>query len=168
MGKILKAVKLSKIVLAICFLSMFTAIGLNIYLYVQLHQAWPLENFSGEVRTPIDLASENTIVVIGTFNRRVACEMYDFDIQLRNVDTKDILILKPEHLAKAPTSARSPANNIDVRFSLFIPRNLYIGWWTPKFTGNYICKNGIFTQHKTQRISVDSFEVINTTRLRNY
>jgi hypothetical protein len=162
MGRILKAVSLSQCVLAICFLSMFTAIGLNIYLYVQLHQAWPLEHFNGHILTPVDLSIDKTIVATGTFNRRVACEMYDFTLQLRNITTKDIIILTPEHLATAPTTTMSPANNIDVNFSLFIPGNIYAGFWAPTFTGNYICKSGIFTQNKTQRIVVDSFEVINS------
>ena len=88
--------------------------------------------------------------------------MYDFTFQLRNLETKDIIILKPEHLARAPISSMSPAKNIDVNFALHIPTNLYAGTWTPTFSGSYICKNGIFTQNKHQTIAVDSFEVINS------
>ena len=127
-----------------------------------MHQAWPLENFVGNIIDPIDLSTDREIIATGTFNRRVACEMYDFTFELRNAMTKDIIILKPEHLSQSPISTMSPANNINVHFALFIPGNLYAGWWTPTFTGSYICKNGIFTQHKIQRIPVDSFKVINS------
>jgi len=160
MGKIIKSVSLPQLVFTLVFLSMFTAIGLNIYLYVKLHQAWPLEHFNGHIETPVDISIDKTIVASGTFNRRVSCEMYNFSLQLRNVDTRDIIILNPEHLATAPTTTMSPAKDIDVNFALHIPSNLYAGFWTPTFTGHYICKSGMFTQNKTQRIVVDSFEVI--------
>jgi len=162
MGKILKSVGLTQCIFTLVFLSMFTAIGFNIYLYVKLHQAWPLENFVGHIVDPIDLSTDREIIATGTFNRRVACEMYDFTFELRNAMTKDIIILKPEHLSQSPVSTMSPANNINVNFALFIPSNLYAGWWSPTFTGSYICKNGIFTQRKIQRIPVDSFKVINS------
>lgn len=162
MGKIFKSLGISHYAFTLVFLSMFTAIGTNIYLYVCLQQAWPLENFSGHIIDPIDLSTDSLIIATGTFNRRVACEMYDFTFQLRNIKTKDIIILKPEHLARAPISSMSPAKNIDVNFALHIPTNLYAGIWTPTFSGSYICKNGIFTQNKHQTIAVDSFEVINS------
>ena len=162
MGKILKSVGLTQCIFTLVFLSMFTAIGFNIYLYVKLHQAWPLENFVGHIVDPIDLSTDREIIATGTFNRRVACEMYDFTFELRNAMTKDIIILKPEHLSRSPVSTMSPANNINVNFALFIPSNLYAGWWSPTFTGSYICKNGIFTQRKIQRIPVNSFKVINS------
>ena len=162
MGKIFKSLGISHYAFTLVFLSMFTAIGTNIYLYVCLQQAWPLENFSGHIIDPIDLSTDSLIIATGTFNRRVACEMYDFSFQLRNIKTKDIIILKPEHLARAPISSMSPAKDIDVNFALHIPTNLYAGIWTPTFSGSYICKNGIFTQNKHQTIAVDSFEVINS------
>jgi hypothetical protein len=162
MRKILKSHYLSHCAFTLVFLSMFAAIGTNIYLYVCLQQASPIENFSGHIIDPIDLSTDSLIVATGTFNRRVACEMYDFSFQLRNVITKDIIILKPEHLARVPVASMSPAKNIDVDFALHIPTNLYAGNWAPKFTGSYICKKGIFTQNKHQTIAVDSIEVINS------
>jgi len=163
MGKIIKSMNIFQVIAAFVFVVIFSATTYTIYTYVKLTQSWPLENFDGHVISPVDLATDTTLLAGGTFTRRVQCSMYDFNLQLRNPITKDIIILKPEHLATTPKSSMSPAKDIQIKFALFIPQNLYTGHWTPTFTGKYWCRYGIFTANKIQEVTVESFEVIDSS-----
>lgn len=160
----LRTIRAIEIILISVMILMAAAVSISVYSYVKLQQSWPLEDFTGYVISPVDIGNDTVIRTDGTYTRTVQCDMYDFNIQLRNAATKDIVVLTKEHLAKAPKASMTPGNDIQVEFELFIPSNLYEGWWTPTFTGNYWCRNGIFTANKIQAVTVASFEVIDSTK----
>lgn len=164
MGKIFKKITAFEMTLITIMVLMVSVVSYSVYNYVKLQQSWPLEDFTGYVVSPIDIAQDKVIVTDGTYSRSIQCDMYNFEVQLRNAVTKDIIILNKEHLAKAPKASMTPANDVNIEFELFIPGSLYEGWWSPTFEGHYWCKQGIFTANKIQTVPAAAFEVVDSSK----
>jgi len=150
------------ILLALITVCMITFITIMFHTFMKLQYASPLENFTGYVVSPVDLATDNVLETSGTLDRPVMCNLIDFKVYLTNTDNGDMIVLTPRHLVKAPTASMYPGKNIPVNFSLKIPDTLTVGLWSPTFSGKYVCKHGIFTDIKTQDIITPTFTVIDS------
>lgn len=157
--RIKNAITAVEITLVILVLSMITFMGTMIYSYSKLHQARPLQNFTGYITSPISLAKDDKLIAGGTFDRTVMCQLYDFHLYLTHSETKETLLIGPETLAEAPVSYANPGKSLPIKFAVSIPSTMYPGEWTPKFEGRYMCRNGLFTAHKIQEVSTNSFIV---------
>ena len=133
--------------------------ALVIHSYVALQQSQPLENFTGHVVNPVYL-SLGIIETAGTYDRDIVCRMTDFSVTLTNINNKERVVIGPESLLTAPPSNLNPGKNIPVQFSLAIPTTLYAGIWQVEFSGDYWCRNGLFTARKHQTVTASSIEVL--------
>ncbi len=150
------------ILLALITVAMITFITIMFHTFMKLQYASPLENFTGYVVTPVDLATDTVLETSGTLDRPVMCNLIDFKVYLTNTENGDMIVLTPRHLVKAPSASMYPGKNIPVNFSLRIPETLTVGLWSPTFSGKYVCKHGIFTDIKSQDIITPTFEVIDS------
>jgi len=150
--------------LNVALVTLLIMVGLLIASYVKLQQAQPLENFSGRVISPIDLATDTILMTEGTFDRPVMCNMIGFKVFLTNQETGDIIVLTPKHLAASPTESMNPGKDIPINFSLHIPSTLVIGTHLPHFQGTYLCRLGIFMSRKVQSVRASSFTVIDSSK----
>lgn len=132
---------------------------LVIHSYVTLQQSQPLENFTGHVVNPVYI-SQGILKTAGTYDRDIVCRMTDFSVTLTNINNKERIILGPELLLTAPPSNLNPGKNIPVQFTLAIPTTLYVGIWQVEFSGDYWCRNGLFTAHKHQTVTSSSIQVV--------
>jgi hypothetical protein len=150
------------ILLSLITVAMITFMTIMVSTYVKLHYSDPLENFTGYIVSPVDLATDTVLETSGTLDRPVMCNLIDFKVYLTNLDNDDIIVLTPRHLVQAPTASMHPGKNIPVNFSLKIPHTLEVGTWSPVFTGKYVCKLGIFTDVKVQDVLTPAFQVIDS------
>ncbi len=125
-----------------------------------LQNANPLQNLSANILGNVYVNS-NSIVVYGTFDRKVMCTLTNFSFELRSQDDETIsILLGPRHLLKGPKPDKGPGVNLPIRFHLKLPENtITTGIWQPIFSGQYHCQKGIFRDMKTIRVVGDSFQV---------
>lgn len=128
--------------------------------HYELQSSNPLENLSATILGNVYVNS-NSIVVYGTFDRKVMCTLTNFSFELRSQDDETIsILLGPRHLLKGPKPDNGPGINLPIRFHLKLPENtITTGIWQPIFSGEYLCRKSIFKDMKTIRIVGDSFEV---------
>lgn len=150
------------ILLSLITIAMITFVAIMFSTFAKLQYSDPLENFTGYIVSPIDLATDTALETSGTLDRPVMCNLVDFKVFITNIDSGDIIVLTPNHLIKAPAASIHPGKNIPVNFSLKIPDTLVPGTWSPMFSGKYVCKHGIFTDVKVQDIITPAFVVVDS------
>ena len=129
--------------------------------FITLQTAHPLENFKGKLQA-VDLSHGRHATAVGTYDRKVACSLLDFQLTLKNTYNKDMYVLTKDHLIKAPPAFLDPGKNIPLTFTVKLPTTITTGQYVPTFHGDYICKNGIFQQWKHQTVIVPAFWVHDT------
>jgi len=139
---------------------MFLFAGILTYTFIILQEARPLENVTANFSSPISLAEDTEIHATGTFDRRIVCNITDFNLFFKSESTTDIIVLTPSHLLNAPTTSVAAGSGLPIELLLSIPSTLYPGRWAVEFHGSYICRKGIFTAVKTQTILANSITVV--------
>jgi len=149
-----------EILLYSLMLAMAVFIAVMIYFYSVLQEAQQLENFNAKFIDPIILSTDTEIVASGTFDRRVMCNLLDFSVMLTNTKTGDVILFNKTHLTKAPVVNLRPGTNVPVSFNLAVPETLYSGLWAPEYHGRYLCRNGIFSAVKDQKVILSNIRVV--------
>lgn len=134
-------------------------ISFSLFSYIKVQQSLPLENLHSAFVEPV-YEEQDMLEVKGTFDRAVACQLIDFELNLLNIETHDIVTLNKSHLVKSPAPIVGPGTDIKINFALSMPKAMYPGRWQPTFTGEYICKYGIFLDLKLQKVTISSFLVL--------
>lgn len=148
-----------EIVVYALMIAMAAFIATIFYIYSVLQEAQPLENFNASFITPVSLSTDSEIIAAGTFDRRIMCNILDFEVFLTNTQTGDVILFNKSHLTKAPVVNLKPGIGIPVSFNLAIPDTLYAGVWAPEYRGRYICRNGVFSAIKDQRVILSNITV---------
>ena len=139
------------ILLASLVLSMAVFIAVMFNTYTRLHKSMPLENLQATIPDVYHYPVEDEFLqVIGTYDRKVSCQLFDFKVYLEHQDTGAISFLSRRSLVKAPPANSYPGENLPITLIMRKPENLLIGRYSTKFEGHYVCKEGIFTEHKIQ------------------
>lgn len=153
--------KVNRIVSLIIGSTIIIMLAINIFIvstYATLTTSHPLENLRGVTVDPISTESPH-IIFKGKYDRGIECTLEGFTVLLINTGNKDTLMLNHQHLAISPEPDTGPGRDIDIKFALHTPKSIYAGKWATQFTGSYVCRNGIFTDHKTVLVRVKPFEV---------
>lgn len=126
--------------------------------FSHLRSAHPLDNLRAYAVQPI-YKGDKAIRFTGRFDREIKCTLLNFDLNLINKKSTDILLLGPNHLLDAPLPATGPGENIVISFTLKMPEMITAGKWHTKFTGYYQCSHGIFSDYKVVVVDVDPFTI---------
>lgn len=153
-----KHTSILNMILGITIIVMLSINVFIVFTYAKLTSSDPLQNLRGVVVDPISTEDPH-IVFKGHYDRHVSCTLQHFTVLLINAQNSDTLMLTEDHLAISPDPDTGPGHNIEIKFALHTPKALYAGKWKPQFTGSYICKKGIFTDHKTVVVKVADFNV---------
>jgi hypothetical protein len=139
------------ILLASLVLSMTVFIGIMFSTYSHLHRSMPLENLQAIIPDVHHYPVEGEYLeVIGTYDRQVMCQLYDFKVFLEHQESGSISFLGRRDLITAPPANSHPGENLSIQLIMRKPKNLLAGRYSTKFEGYYVCKEGIFTEHKIQ------------------
>lgn len=131
-----------------------------LYHFILVHTASPLENLQVELSEPVSISAGDPLVATGTYDRRIRCQLNDFDMHFKNMTSDAELILGPEALLKTPPANLSPGVSIPIDFAVRQPYGLTPGIWKPEFHGFYTCASSLFMLQKNVMVNLSALRVV--------